>query len=234
MKATVNEIFYSISGEGISVGIPTVFIRFAGCSLRCGLYQGKKLWCDTVYALSPKAGQEMSAAEILEKIHTFTNVPTQVLLTGGEPLEGDKRRFCQELSKEIASIRNGQSYEHPRVETNGKESLSGLDCMVFSMDYKLPGSGMEKEMELENIQIIKERKNPLDEIKFVVRDRLDFDRLLEIVYQYDLFDTNLTVSAVYKECSLEELASWILGASIPNLRLSIQLHKLIWGEKRGV
>ncbi|MCB1189807.1 MAG: 4Fe-4S cluster-binding domain-containing protein [Leptospiraceae bacterium] len=233
MKAIVNEIFYSISGEGISTGIPTVFVRLAGCSLRCGLQQNKKLWCDTGYALNPNAGSLMSIYDVIEKIDDYAAVPAQILLTGGEPLEGEKREFCKQLAKTIYTKQSNKQFVLVRVETNGKEAIDDLEHMVFSMDYKLPGSGMEKYMNPENLQVIKSRKNPLDEIKFIVRDQSDFNRVLEVSKQYNL-NTNLSISPVYNECKLDDLAEWILKADFPGLRLSIQLHKLIWGEKRGV
>ncbi len=233
MKARINEIFYSLSGEGISQGVPTIFIRFAGCSLRCGQTDSKKLWCDTGYALSNSSGDEFSLEEVFEKIEKISNSPTQILLTGGEPLENQKRVFCYELSKMIFQKRHNLNYAYTRIETNGKESILNLDNMVFSLDYKLPGSGMEKFMYKENFHFISKRKNPLDEVKFVVRDEVDFLRASEVIEEFSL-NQNLIFSPVYKELPPEVLANWIKEKNIEGAKLSLQLHKQLWGEKKGV
>jgi 7-carboxy-7-deazaguanine synthase len=233
MKAIVNEIFYSLSGEGVSQGIPTVFVRLAGCSLRCGIDGTRKLWCDTGYALSDKAGTEMSLDEVLAKIESFSSTPTQVLLTGGEPLEGEKKFFCSELTKMVYLKRHNYTFAFTRVETNGKENIQDLKHMVFSIDYKLPGSGMESQMNRENFHFIKERNNQLDEVKFVVRDRADFDRSLAVIQEFGL-NQNLIFSSVYHDLKPVVLADWLKSENIPGARLSIQLHKYLWGETRAV
>jgi 7-carboxy-7-deazaguanine synthase len=232
MKARIYEMYLSISGEGISVGLPTVFIRFAGCSLRCGKTESGQLWCDTPYSLSFQVGTEKTIDDVLLYIGTVTNRPTQVLLTGGEPLESQHRNFCDELSKEL--FYNRTNYRYTRVETNGKESIQGLNYMFFSIDYKLPGSGMEPMMNSENFAIIKERQNIYDEVKFVVRDRTDFEASLRTIEKFSLECNNLVYSAVYSECSMNELAEWIKHEAPMGARLSVQTHKVLWGEKRGV
>lgn len=232
----ISEIFYSLSGEGISAGVPTIFVRLSGCSLRCGVTQdGRKLWCDTPYALGPNTGEIMSVSESIRKVESFGVKGTQILLSGGEPLEGaDKRDFCALFSEWVWKKRHNSLFSSPRVETNGREPISGLENMVFTLDYKLPGSGMEEEMLPENFLFLRDRKNSLDEIKFVVRDRKDFERSLEVIDSYQLNKMNLLFSPVEKECSAADLAEWIKTAGIPNSRLSLQLHKILWGNKRGV
>lgn len=233
MKARINEIFYSLSGEGVSQGIPTIFIRFAGCALRCGQTNSKKLWCDTGYALSKNAGNEYSVEEIIKKIEEISKTPSQIILTGGEPLENEKRFFCIELTKMISQKRHNLNYAYTRIETNGKESILDLENMVYSLDYKLPGSGMEKFMNRENFHFISKRKNPLDEVKFVVRDKIDFLRAVEVIDEF-LLNQNLIFSPVYNELAPEILAEWIKEKNIIGAKFSIQLHKFLWGEKRGV
>ena len=233
MKVIVNEIFYSLSGEGVSHGVPTVFVRLAGCSLRCGMDGTRKLWCDTGYGLSEKAGSEMSMEEILAKVESFSKTPTQILLTGGEPLEGEKKFFCAEFTKMVYLKRHNSNFAFTRVETNGKEDIQDLKHMVFSIDYKLPGSGMESLMNADNFHFIKTRNNPLDEVKFVVRDRADFDRSLEVIEEFGL-NQNLIFSSVYHDLKPSLLADWLKEKNIPGARFSIQLHKYLWGEERGV
>ncbi len=234
MKTVVHEIYLSVSGEGISTGLPTVFVRFAGCSLRCGMDGSRKLWCDTPYALSPKAGTEMSLDEVFAKVESFSNSSTQVLLTGGEPLENYNREFSQALAKKLQENRKTSgNYTKVRVETNGAESIRDLQYMVFTLDYKLPGSGMENRMVAENFEIIRDRKEPLDEIKFVIRDRIDFDKTLDVIRRFSL-SGNLLVSPVFGELAPEILVDWIKEEGRTDLRLSLQTHKYVWGEKRGV
>ncbi|MBK8395268.1 MAG: 4Fe-4S cluster-binding domain-containing protein [Leptospiraceae bacterium] len=233
MIAKVNEIFYSLSGEGVSQGIPTVFIRLAGCSLRCGLDGTRKLWCDTGYALSDQAGKEMSLEEVLETVESYSATPTQILLTGGEPLEGEKKFFCAEFAKMVSLKRHNSIFAFTRVETNGKENIQDLKHMVFSIDYKLPGSGMESEMNRNNFHFIKDRNNPLDEVKFVIRDRIDFERSLEVIQEFKL-NQNLIYSSVYKDLKPAVLADWLKENNILGAKFSIQLHKYLWGEVKGV
>lgn len=236
MFGKIHEIYSSISGEGISQGIPTVFVRFAGCSLRCGKTTDRKLWCDTPYALGPNQGEELSVDEIINRIigldpkHQF-----QILCTGGEPLEGQNGVKTYSLASELSQFRLNHflPYPFPRIETNGKERLTKDAPVVYTMDYKLPGSGMEMEMFAENFNILEKRHNSLDEIKFVVRDRIDFQRSLEVISEKKI-NLNLLYSPVHEELDAKELIEWIKEASPPNARLSLQVHKFLWGNQKGV
>jgi 7-carboxy-7-deazaguanine synthase len=234
LNTKLTEIFYSLSGEGISQGVPTVFVRFAGCSLRCGKTATKKLWCDTEYSLSPNAGELISIEEIITKINSFHSIPTQIILTGGEPLEGNNRLASIEICKKIYESRLDGLFQRVRIETNGKEDIREIPFAIFSLDYKLPGSGMEEFMFPENFQYLRDRKNPLDEIKFVVRDKEDFKKAMYIVSKWNLGTICLLFSPVQNELEPALLAEWIKEANLPNSRLSIQLHKFLWGNQRGV
>lgn len=235
MFVKINEIYLSLSGEGITTGCPTILVRLAGCSLRCGITKdGRKLWCDTPYALSFQKGKELSVDETIYEIKKLqTKTKSQILITGGEPLEGINREFTQELSNRYKEICLNPSHPFPRIETNGAELLAGLENMVFTMDYKLPGSGMEERMNLENFEILKFRNNPLDEIKFVVRDKIDYERSIEV---WEKFQPSCWVlySPVYGELDPRDLAEWLKKSPIPKARLSLQIHKVLWGELRGV
>ncbi|TGK02929.1 4Fe-4S cluster-binding domain-containing protein [Leptospira langatensis] len=234
MKTVVHEIYLSVSGEGISTGLPTIFVRFAGCSLRCGMDGTRRLWCDTPYALSPNAGKEMDLDEALAEIRLISKTPTQILLTGGEPLEDLNRVFSISLAKELRRDRESLgTYTRVRVETNGAQPIRDLEDMVFTLDYKLPGSGMEDRMIADNVKYIRDRKDALDEIKFVIRDRVDFDRTLQVIDTYSL-QGNLLASPVFGELHPETLVDWIKEGGRTDLRLSLQTHKYIWGDKRGV
>ncbi|TGK18064.1 4Fe-4S cluster-binding domain-containing protein [Leptospira fluminis] len=234
MNSVIHEIYLSVSGEGISTGLPTIFVRFAGCSLRCGMDGSRKLWCDTPYALSPNAGEKMDIESVLSEIRRLSADPVQVLFTGGEPLEGHNRNFSTVLAARLREdrVRYGR-FLRTRIETNGAESIADLEDMVFTLDYKLPGSGMEERMLQENLRFLNERKDPLDEVKFVIRDERDFVRCLEIVEHFEL-QGNLLASPVFGELSPETLVDWIKERGAGKLRLSLQTHKYIWGDKRGV
>lgn len=234
MQVRVSEIFYSLSGEGMSVGIPTVFVRLAGCSLRCGRSGDLPLWCDTGYALSFEKGEIMDFQGIVQRIEAFSE-NSQVLLTGGEPLEGEeKRKFCLAISGYFWEKRHNRNFPLTRVETNGKEDIQGLPHCVFTLDYKLPGSGMEELMLTSNFHYIRDRKNPLDEVKFVVRSRQDFERALEVIKEYKFEETHILFSPVKEDLGPEILAEWVKEIKLSNTRLSLQLHKILWGNQRGV
>ncbi|TGN20285.1 7-carboxy-7-deazaguanine synthase QueE [Leptospira idonii] len=236
MLGNIHEIYYSVSGEGISQGIPTVFVRFAGCSLRCGKTEDRKLWCDTAYALGPNQGKSISISEIFKEIQALDpKSSAQILLTGGEPLEGKNGEHTDTICRTLFHERSESNhpYPAPRIETNGKETLSLDADRVFTMDYKLPGSGMEEKMNLENFEILKKRHNSLDEIKFVVRDRYDFQRSLEILHEKKP-NTNILYSPVHDELDAKELVDWIKIENPPKARLSLQIHKVLWGNKKGV
>lgn len=231
----IHEIYLSISGEGITTGVPTIFIRLAGCSLRCGKTQdGRKLWCDTPYALSPRAGKPIALEEILDEVNSLQPPGgAQILISGGEPLEKSNKILTQSICDQFQKFCKNPNFPWPRIETNGAENLEGLDNMVFTMDYKLPGSGMEDRMDVVNFSILNARKNPLDEIKFVIRDRLDFERSLEVCSEFRP-DPWILFSPVTDELHPKELADWMKSTHLPKARLSLQTHKAIWGNQRGV
>lgn len=236
MEGKIHEIYSSISGEGISQGIPTVFLRFAGCSLRCGKTGTKSLWCDTPYALGPNQGEFYEDEKILSKLKELDPKETfQILMTGGEPLEAKNGLTALRIAKSIYESRTKSQSPYPRarVETNGKEKITEDPFWVFTMDYKLPGSGMETLMDWDNFQTLKKRHNSLDEIKFVVRDRIDFQRSLEVISEVKI-QTNLLYSPVHGELDAKELVEWIKSDGPPNSRLSLQIHKVLWGNQKGV
>ena len=192
------------------------------------------MWCDTPYALSPQKGVLMNEKEILDRVYSLkNNQRRQILFTGGEPLEGDKKSLVKKLVKKLSKTNSGL-WRQIRIETNGKEDISGLPNAVFSIDFKLPGSGMTQYMLEKNFKYIAKRKNPLDEVKFVVRNREDFDYSLSVIYRFALEQHNIVYSPVHSELPATELANWILKEGTMYSRLSLQLHKILWGNKRGV
>jgi 7-carboxy-7-deazaguanine synthase len=212
-KLQVNEIFFSIQGEGDRSGWPCIFIRLAFCNLRCS-------WCDSEYTFYES--KEMSLDQVMDAISGF---PCKLVeLTGGEPLlqEGANplmHRLCEE------------GYE-VMLETSGSLDISGVDPRVRRiMDLKCPGSGMMSRNRMENLKEI----NSGDELKFVIKDRLDYEWAKDLVLREKLNETcPVLFSPVWNEVEFAELAEWILDDGLL-VRLQLQIHKFIWDpQARGV
>lgn len=212
--ALVTEIFTSLQGEGTYAGLPCVFVRLTGCSLRCA-------WCDSAYAFT--GGDERSVSSIVEEVLS-TGVPL-VEITGGEPLEQEAFYPLTE-----ALLDRGCTV---LVETGGHVSVERVDPRVIKiLDVKCPGSGMADANDLSNLR----RLGPRDEVKFVVADRRDFDFALDVVREHEL-DERLTVliSPVFESdlsAVAPRVAEWVRDSG-RRLRLNLQLHKLLWGDVPG-
>ena len=207
----VNEIFYSIQGESSRVGIPTVFIRLTGCPMRC-------TYCDTSYAFHD--GQQKNVDEIIQEIKQFDT--NYITITGGEPLA---QKNCIDLMNQLCEL----DY-HVSLETGGGLDIKEVNSKVkIILDVKTPKSNEDKNNFWPNLTNIK--KN--DEIKFVIQDYDDFSWSVDIIKKYQLNQSQILFSPVYKVLDNEKLAEWILKHQL-NVRLQLQLHKIIWGEKQGV
>ena len=207
----INEIFYSIQGESLNTGQPTIFVRLTGCPLRC-------LYCDTDYAFNE--GNQMSFEEILTRINTYKC--NKIMITGGEPLS-QKNIFS--LMKMLSD--NGFSVS---IETSNAINISQIDKRVtIILDVKTPGSGEEKRNLSNNYEYLKSS----DQIKFVICNQKDYEWSKEYIANYKLFDKcEVLMSPCYETMNVKQLAENILKDSLP-ARLQIQLHKFIWGEQRG-
>jgi 7-carboxy-7-deazaguanine synthase len=212
MSLRIFEIFYSLQGESSRVGLPTVFVRLTGCPLRCG-------YCDTEYAFH--GGATQSFDEILAKIASYQ--AQYVCVTGGEPLA---QKGCHELLKMLCDAGYKVS-----IETSGAMDISQADQRVsVIMDIKTPGSGEESKNLWSNIATLSVK----DEVKFVMVDRADYDWAKQILSQYDLTSKcPVLFSPVYKTLPPADLAAWVLEDHLP-VRMQVQLHKILWGEKAGV
>lgn len=217
VEYNVNEIFYSIQGEGTRVGKPCIFVRFQGCMLRC-------VWCDTPYALDRRVKADlMTAKEIYDKIKEY---PTKFLmLTGGEPLE-------QKNIKELTEYFCDKGYEVV-IETNGQQDISKRDKRaIVVMDFKCPDSKMEKKNNYNNIK----KLNKNDELKFVIGSEKDFNWSINIIEKYKLENklNAILMSPVFGKIENITLSNWILNSG-KNIRFQVQLHKEIWDPNtRGV
>ena len=207
----VNEIFYSIQGEGILVGVPSIFLRLTGCNLRCS-------YCDTKYAYVQ--GEEMSIPAILDAIKKFTC--TNICITGGEPLlQKDTVKLIETLLQKNYKL---------CLETNGSISIKklvGKKSLVISLDIKCPSSGSHEQMNIKNISYLSEK----DQLKFIINNKKDYNYAKEILKRYNP-SCNVFFQSVWGT-NPQKLASWILNDRLP-VRLALQLHKIIWGGKRGV
>jgi len=206
------EIFYSLQGESSRVGLPTIFIRLSGCPMRCH-------YCDTAYAF--QGGSLMDVTNIMAAIKKYDT--RYVTVTGGEPL-AQKDALC--LLKVLAD----QHYE-VSLETGGGLSIQEVDPRIkIILDIKTPESGEEEKNHWQNLDII----NKKDEIKFVLCSREDYDWAKKILDQYKLAEKcDVLFSPVYQKLNTTDLGNWILKDQLP-VRMQIQLHKLLWGEKPGV
>lgn len=209
----VNEIFKSIQGESSYVGLPCAFLRLTGCHLRCS-------WCDTEYSFYE--GVQMTVDEVVRRVEALGLKLFE--LTGGEPL----------LQKDafILTARLLDLQYTVLVETSGAVYLESLDPRAVKiMDIKCPGSGMSSTMIWENLRFMR----PRDEIKFVIRDRTDFDWACGVMHERGMAGlSEILFSPVFNELSPQELAGWILEKNLP-VRLQLQIHKYIWSpEARGV
>jgi 7-carboxy-7-deazaguanine synthase len=212
MSLRIFEIFHSLQGESSRVGLPTVFVRLTGCPLRCG-------YCDTEYAFH--GGATQSFEEILATVASYQ--AQYVCVTGGEPLA---QKGCHELLKMLCDAGYQVS-----IETSGAMDISQVDQRVsVIMDIKTPGSGEESKNLWSNIAALSAK----DEVKFVMVDRADYDWAKQILSQYDLTSKcPVLFSPVYKTLPSADLAAWVLEDHLP-VRMQVQLHKILWGEKAGV
>ena len=206
------EIFYSLQGESSRVGLPTIFIRLSGCPMRCH-------YCDTAYAF--QGGSIMTVDEIMETIKKYDT--RYVTVTGGEPL-------AQKEVLSLLKVLADQNYE-VSLETGGGLSIKEVDPRIkIILDIKTPESGEEKKNYWDNLNLIHSK----DEIKFVLCSREDYDWAKKILNQYKLTEKcDVLFSPVYQKLNTTDLGNWILEDQLP-VRMQIQLHKLLWGEKPGV
>jgi len=201
------EIFASIQGESSLAGLPTTFIRLAACNLRCS-------WCDTPYSFG--RGEKITLSTIIEKVKGYAC--PYVCVTGGEPL---LQKNIYPLMQELCD----QGYI-VSVETGGSLKTSLVDSRVITiLDIKCPGSGMSDRNEYENLNSLRAH----DEVKFVIKDRIDYEWALKICGQYDLFNRTKSVlfSPVFDHLEAKVLVQWILNDRLP-IRLNLQLHKFVW------
>ncbi len=211
----VNEIFFSIQGEGVHIGLPTVFLRLFACDLRC-------VWCDTMYAVEGTDFREMETAEVIGGILEYGC--SRVCITGGEPL----------IQREAVVAVAESLIERDFVvvlETSGNKKPPGIfshPSSVISMDCKCPGSGMESRMDFSLYDSLEEK----DQLKFVIADDADYEYARNV-----LEERRIRASVIFQPVygtKADWIAERVLRDGMENVRVLPQIHKIFWGEKRGV
>ena len=211
MKLRINEIFFSLQGEGPESGRPTLFIRLTGCPLRCG-------YCDTTYAY--QEGEWMEWQQILERLSGYAT--RHLCLTGGEPLsQPDSLALMTRLCDFGFQV---------SLETSGALDIAPVDPRVARvMDLKTPGSGEMARNLYENIAQLRRG----DSVKLVICDREDYNWAKEMMIRHELSNRcEVLLSPAAGRLEPAQLAHWMLEDQLP-ARFQLQLHKVLWGEERG-
>ncbi len=216
------EIYKSLQGESSFTGLPCVFVRLAGCNLRC-------TWCDSEYTF--KGGNKISPEEVLAEVRQLAPAAGLVEITGGEPLL--QERELVPLMKSL--IESGYTL---LLETSGERPLAAVPPSVFKIvDVKCPDSGAAGSFRLANLECLGSH----DEIKFVLASRADYEFAREFTICHELagrvgnvifspaFHKQAKGSRDVSHCLVDprDLAEWILKDGLP-VRLGLQIHKLIW------
>ena len=209
-RLKVTEVFRSLQGEAAETGWPAVFIRLTGCPLRCG-------YCDTAYAFS--GGDWRGIDELVEEARALGT--RHVCVTGGEPLAQSR---CVDLLHALCEAGFDVS-----LETSGAIDIAGVDPRVRRVvDIKTPGSG-EVERNLEsNVAVLSGRDN----LKFVICDRADYEWARAWLESHPGLPCQVYFSPSHDVVAPRELADWILADGL-EVRLQLQLHKLLWGDVPG-
>tara|TARA_B100000287_G_scaffold428797_1_gene480858 strand:+ start:1291 stop:2043 length:753 start_codon:yes stop_codon:yes gene_type:complete len=243
----INEIFYSIQGEGSTIGIPSIFIRLAGCNLKC-------YWCDTpftwLYSKEIKKlielkliknnikydlknyskddeSKKISVNEIMKKISEFP--AKNIIITGGEPLLQAKNleKLCELLNKENYNI---------EMETNGTiKPINGDYEIKYNVSPKLQNSLNEKDVRFKS-DILKIYNNHNAIFKFVINDNQDIKEVLDIINQIDINNERVYLMPEGKtKAELQSKYFWLIELCKKyNFKYSHRLHIELYGDKRGV
>jgi 7-carboxy-7-deazaguanine synthase len=208
-ELNINEIFYSLQGEAREVGFPTVFVRLTGCPLRCS-------YCDTEYAF--KGNNLLSIDVILTEIKKYNT--KFVCVTGGEPLA---QINCHILLDRLVK----ENYQ-VSLETSGSIDIADINPGVsIVMDVKTPSSNESDKNLYDNIEKLELK----DQLKFVIGSKADFDWSVALLSKHPT-PAEVLFSPVFEAVEPMQLAQWILDGQL-NVRLQVQLHKLLWGDEKG-
>lgn len=212
-------MYKSIQGESIWQGLPCLFIRVAGCNLKCE-------WCDTKYAQDKESGTELTIKEIISAVDLFNTEFIEI--TGGEPLL--YMWEVVELTKNLVA-----KTHHVLIETNGSIRIpdelnfhNPRNRIHFIVDVKCPSSRMSEHNYLDNLELL----SKFDNLKFVIADREDYEYAKQIL-ESNTVRCDVIFMPVWNTIKPSQLAHWILNDEL-NVRLQVQLHKIMWGDMHGV
>jgi len=209
-RVKLTETFVSIQGEADAVGWPTLFIRLTGCPLRC-------MYCDTQYAFY--GGDWRTVPELVEVAHG--SGVRHVCVTGGEPLA---QKSCLDLLAALCDAGFVVS-----LETSGAMDIAPVDPRVSRVvDLKTPGSGEVERNRLANLGVLREH----DQVKVVVCSREDYQWARELLRSHPELPCQVLMSPSWGQVEPRQLAEWILADRL-DVRLQIQLHKILWGNEPG-
>lgn len=210
-RLRITEVFHSLQGESVTVGLPTVFVRLTGCPLRCQ-------YCDTTYSFT--GGEVFALDDVIARISSYEC--KYVCVTGGEPLV---QPGCIPLLKKLCDLGHFVS-----LETSGARDISKVDERVMIvMDLKTPDS-LESDKNLwANLDYLK----PSDQIKFVLCSRADYDWACATIKTHDLSTrVQLLFSPSFGQLNPTDLANWIVEDKL-SVRFQLQLHKILWNDAPG-
>jgi len=222
------EIYKSIQGESSFAGLPCIFVRLAGCNLRCA-------WCDSEYTFT--GGYKMTEDQVAAEVEKLAPVKL-IEFTGGEPML--QERELVPLMERLL----GAGYEL-LIETSGERPLEQVPAAVHKIvDVKCPGSGEAGSFQMSNLECLTDR----DEVKFVIANRGDYEFARDFIREHKLetragqvllspaFSKTPSTDRTTENCLLDprELVEWMLADALP-ARLSLQIHKYVWEpQKKGV
>jgi 7-carboxy-7-deazaguanine synthase len=223
------ELYKSVQGESSFAGVPCIFVRLAGCNLRCA-------WCDSEYTFT--GGKLFTDDEIVAQIETLQ--PCRLIeFTGGEPML-QARELLPLIDRLLA-----KNYTL-MIETSGERPLADVPRAVHKIiDVKCPGAGTAaNSFRMENLDAL----TPNDEVKFVLTDRADYEFARDFINTHSLplrcghillspaFLKAPTEQRSTENCALDPrlVVEWMLADGLP-ARISLQIHKYIWEpRKKGV
>ena len=208
----LTEAYLSVQGESSHAGRPCWFVRTARCNLRCS-------WCDSEFTFA--GGTRRPVDEVVAE--ALDSGAPLVELTGGEPL---LQRASLEVMRRLCDA--GRTV---LLETGGSLPIEAVDPRVHRIvDLKCPGSGEERRNRWENLAALTAR----DEVKFVIADRADYEWTRGVIRErLRGSPAALLLSPVHGRLAPSDLVAWMLEDRLP-ARLNLQIHKVVWGDRRGV
>lgn len=224
----LSEVYTSVQGEGPNTGDPTTFVRFGGCNLRCPGWGFGKLpdgsevpGCDTVFAVYPEWRKTWAQLTPQEVFAQTPQAPDRICITGGEPLIQPAKEMAEYVN---LLLRAGYVID---LFTNGSRPLpewTQWNIVTVVMDWKMPGSGEGESFDPENLWKLDKK----DAIKFVCKDRSDFDVALECAERVRASSqAQIFFGVVWGAMSEGQMAEWV-AAEAPYGKLNVQMHKLMW------